>query len=222
MKKNILLFAVIISIINKIDAQSTIKDIDGHVYNTVQIGTQLWMKENFRTCHLNDGTKMFKGFDYKICGYNWYGNDSISNETKYGKLYNWYCVETNKLCPIGWHVPDSAEWQTLIKYLIANGYNYDGSTTGNKIAKSLADTNYWATSTLKGTVGNKDYPTYRNKTGFSGLPGGTYLGMYFSQGTNGDWWTSSAKKTDKNYIYYMFLASADNLLIGYYNTGKTS
>jgi uncharacterized protein (TIGR02145 family) len=40
------------------------------------------------------------------------GNDPI-----YGKLYNFFAIETGKLCPTGWHVPTEAERSTLADYL---------------------------------------------------------------------------------------------------------
>jgi methyl-accepting chemotaxis protein len=57
----------------------------------------------------------------------------------YGRLYNWYAVNTGKLAPVGWHVPTDDDWTILENYLIANGYNYDGTTTENKIAKAMAN-----------------------------------------------------------------------------------
>ena len=52
--------------------------------------------------------------------------------------------------PEGWHVPSDAEWTTLEDHLIANGYNYDGTSTGNKIGKSMASTTGWEGSTETG------------------------------------------------------------------------
>jgi uncharacterized protein (TIGR02145 family) len=75
--------------------------------------------------------------------------------SKYGVLYNWFALATGKLAPQGWHVPTDADWDTLHNYLIANGYNWDGTTTGNKIAKSMAAQTDWYTGTTTvGAIGN--------------------------------------------------------------------
>jgi uncharacterized protein (TIGR02145 family) len=157
------------------------EDIDGNVYKTVMIGTQVWMADNLKVTKYNNGTEIPNikdGVQWAAAtagAYCLYNND-IGNKSTYGILYNWHAVNTRKLCPTGWHVPDDAEWITLENYLIASGYNYDGTTTGSKIAKSLAATTSWAPTTATGAVGNTDFPLYRNKSGFSALPGG-YRGM---------------------------------------------
>ena len=46
-------------------------------------------------------------------GYCWYLNDGGKYKNIYGAMYNWYAVNTGKLCPTGWHVPDNAEWAAL-------------------------------------------------------------------------------------------------------------
>jgi uncharacterized protein (TIGR02145 family) len=78
-------------------------------------------------------------------------------------------------------------------YLIANGYNYDGTTTGNKIAKALAAATSWTPSSITGVVGNTDYPAKRNATGFTALPGGyRYNGGTFADvGRDCDWWSAT-------------------------------
>ena len=173
---------------------------NGHTYELVEIGSQCWFKENLKTTTYSDGTPI----DYPVSNavwkinttgaYAWYNGDSATYDSSYGKLYNWYAVGNSAgLCPTGWHVPSDAEWTALGSYLEANGYNYDGSTTGNKYAKAMADTVGWNIQTGVGVVGNTDYPTYRNKSGFSALPGGyrSTLGYYKRIGINGYWWSST-------------------------------
>jgi uncharacterized protein (TIGR02145 family) len=191
----------------------TVTDADGNTYQTVTIGTQIWMAENLKTTLYNDGsaitliTDSLSWMDDTIGAYTWFRND-VSNKPVSGALYNWYAVNTGKLCPADWHVPTVDEWTTLQNYLIINGYNYDGTTTGdwatnNKIAKSLAGTNSWNPSDVEGAPGNNDFPTKRNATGFNALAAG-YKDFYGSfgfftsdtlwhpyNGLVGDWWSSS-------------------------------
>jgi uncharacterized protein (TIGR02145 family) len=124
-------------------AKCVIKDADGNTYTEVTIGTQTWMVENLRTATLNDrtaitlntGSTTWADTTARYCYYNnTINSDSIK---KFGALYNWYTVNTGKLVPSGWHVPSYSEWTTLQNYLINAGYNYDGTTSDNKIAKSL-------------------------------------------------------------------------------------
>jgi uncharacterized protein (TIGR02145 family) len=176
---------------------TTVTDKDGNVYHTVTIGTQTWMVENLKTTQYNDGTAIPLVTDntawgnLTTSGYCWYNNDAATYKNTYGALYNWYTVNTGKLAPTGWNVPTDDEWTTLENYLIANGYNYDGSTSGNFIAKSLAATTYWDTDTSTGSIGND--LSKNNITGFSALPGGYrgYKGFY-NAGYNCDWWSSES------------------------------
>ena len=181
---------------------STVTDIDGNVYHTVKIGTQVWMVENLKTTHYNDGTAIPLVTDDKTWGslttpgYCWYKNDAAKYKNMNGALYNWYAVNTGKLAPTGWHVPTDTEWTTLQNYLIANGYNYDGSTSKNKFAKSLADTTNWTPDpdTYSGTIG--DDLSKNNSTGFSALPGGDHwLHGFGDAGDAGYWWSSTESCT---------------------------
>ena len=183
-------------------------DQNGNTVKTVQIGTQTWFAENLKTTTYNDGTTIPNVTDTTawaalttgaVCSYN---NDE-SNVATYGRLYNWYAVNTRKLCPKGWHVPSNAEWTTLQTYLIANGYNYDGSTTGNYIAKSMASTTGWSSSTTTGAIGNT--PSTNNSSGFTALPGGYRHndGTFYLVGNYGYWWSSTELNT--SYAYYRTL-----------------
>ena len=100
-----------------------INDIDGNAYNKVTIGRQTWLVENLRTTKYNDGTLIPLVQDNTAWsnlitpGYCWFDNDEVANKNPYGALYNWYAVNTGKLCPSGWHVPTDTEWTTLIDNL---------------------------------------------------------------------------------------------------------
>jgi uncharacterized protein (TIGR02145 family) len=90
-------------------------------------------------------------------------------------------------------LPTDAEWTELENYLIANGYNYDGSTTGDKVAKSLATSTGWDSSSTNGAIGNTDYSEKRNATGFSALPGGSRYNdsLFKLAGSYGYWWSAT-------------------------------
>lgn len=186
----------------------SVNDIEGNTYKTVVIGAQTWMAENLKTTKYNDGTAIPNVTDdnewenLSSTAYCWYKNN-INNGTTYGALYNWYAVHTGKLCPTGWHVPTDDEWTELENYLANNGYRYDVISIGGgeNIAKALASDSGWESSTSEGTVGNTDYPEYRNKSGFTALPCGNrdYDGGFYGIGSFGSWW--SATEYDPNYAW---------------------
>lgn len=115
----------------------TVTDIDGNSYKTIQIGDQVWMAENLKTTTYNDGTPINEISNDSLWrvdtlgAYCWYEND-ISNAEHNGALYNWYAVATQKLCPVGWHIPTEDEWRELLhalggigcEELSASGWNY--------------------------------------------------------------------------------------------------
>jgi uncharacterized protein (TIGR02145 family) len=181
------------------DKYFTIKDVEDNMYNTVTIGIKIWMKENLKTTKYNDGTDITYIIDNTTWqnnttgAYTWYNNDEATYKPVYGALYNWYAISTDKLCPSGWHVPSDDEWATLKNYLISNGYNFDGSTEYNKIAKAMSSINNWNSTTSIGAPGNTDYPGYRNKSGFSAIPSGRrlYHGAYEYIGEDAIWWSST-------------------------------
>jgi uncharacterized protein (TIGR02145 family) len=167
------------------------------------------IKENLKTTKFNDGVGIPLVTDntawggLSTPGYCWYNNDAVTNGSTYGAIYNWYTVNTGKLCPIGWHIPSDVEWTTLEIYLQNNGYNFDGTidtdndrSTNNKTAKALAFTSLWSTSSNTGSIGNTDYPEYRNKSGFSAVPGGerNNSGNFSAKGSAGYWWSSNVGK----------------------------
>lgn len=184
---------------------TTVTDIDGNSYNTIKIGTQVWMKENLKTTKYNDGTAIptisdNTAWDALTTGaYNDYDN-TPSNSTTYGRLYNWHAVDNNastkvasnggkNVCPTGWHVPNNVEWTTLTDYLTNNGFGYEGS--GWDIGKSMAAKSGWTSDPTAGNVGNDQ--ASNNSSGFTALPSGYRQvgGGYAYMGTITYWWSCS-------------------------------
>jgi hypothetical protein len=102
----------------------TMTDLDGNEYKTVTIGTQTWMAENLRTTKYNDGsnipnvTNNNSWFILRTGAYSNYKNTTNADTiATFGRLYNWYTVNTGKLAPQGWHVPTNSEWIILTTYL---------------------------------------------------------------------------------------------------------
>jgi len=179
----------------------TPKDGDGNVYNTVQIGNQMWLASNLKTTKYNDGTSIPEAQNGQVGTtpvYSWLSY-SVGNKDAYGGFYSWYVVDAasngNKnVCPVGFHAPTDAEWTIMEDYLIANGYNYNGTTSGNNIGKAVANTSGWSVSSTTGAIGNTDYPSYQNKSGFSVVASGYRNitdGSHVAKNTHAYFWTST-------------------------------
>jgi uncharacterized protein (TIGR02145 family) len=96
-------------------AKSQVTDVEGNTYHTVQIGTQLWMKENLKTTKFNDGTAITLVPDSALWitlttpGFCWCNKAA---------LYNFYTVADKRgVCPTGWHIPLKEEWNLLISFI---------------------------------------------------------------------------------------------------------
>ena len=116
-----------------------------------------------------------------------------------------------EFAPEGWHVPTDAEWTTLENHLIANEYNYDGTTTGSKIAKAMASTTGWNSSTESGAPGNNQ--SINNGSGFNTLPDGARYtesanygnGSFDNMGRYAFFWSST--ETGADYAWYRDLVN---------------
>jgi uncharacterized protein (TIGR02145 family) len=161
----------------------TITDIDGNAYKTIQIGTQLWMAENLRVTHYNDGSGAITFVpsgtsipwsnleNTQTPGYCFYNdNDQVT----YGALYNWYAVNTNKLCPVGWYVPTDGDWTILTNL-------FGGSIAAGASLKE-AGTMHWPSPN-----------TSNNSSGFSANPGGyrDHIGGYYGLTTDAFFWSTT-------------------------------
>jgi uncharacterized protein (TIGR02145 family) len=214
-------------------AQGTVTDIDGNIYDYLTYGTQQWTVENAAMENYRDGTPIPQVTDatqwsnLTTGAWCYYDNDPTK-----GKLYNWYAVAgihdndpntpNKEFAPEGWHVPTDAEWTTLEEYLIANGYNYDGTTTGNKIAKSMASASGWLNSTNAGAPGNNQ--SLNNSSNFNILPQGyrNLNGVFYEDGFDGIVWSSTVD--DPTHSWNRIIYSDQNSIIrnnGYSKSGSS-
>ncbi|MFH2050775.1 MAG: FISUMP domain-containing protein [bacterium] len=171
-------------------SSSTVTDIDGNVYETVTIGTQVWMAENLKVTHYRNGDPIPDVTD----GMTWEGlttgalcryNNSDDTAAIYGLLYNWHAVnDSRNIAPVGWHVPTRSEWSALNSYLAPNagGQLKDTGTT------------YWFSPNEGAT----------NETGFTAFPGGQrgYQGVFGALHQEAYFWTSTESTTSSRaYVF---------------------
>jgi len=180
---------------------------DGRKYQTVEIGTQCWMKENLDVGTMINGSESMTDNNIieKYCH-----NNNPANCDTYGGLYQWDEVMqysttgVQGICPDGWHLPSYWEWETLLNFLEDNSqYHCEGNS--ENIAKSLASADFWNTSSVICAVGNT--PNNNNATDFTGLPGGYRYsnGSFYSLYEISPWWSSNLPAPGSD-IYYVSLS----------------
>ena len=189
--------------------EPTVTDIDGNVYGTVKIGTQVWMTSNLRTTRYRNGdaipnvTANAAWAALTTGAYCTYNNTTKADSiTLFGRLYNFYAVaDSRNIAPVGWHVPTDAEWTTLTNYL--------GALAGGRLKES--GTTHWYSPNTDAL----------NDSKFSALPGGYRNygnGTFYGVGGSGYWWSSAEYGTSTAWFRYMGYDSSD---VGRYGNSKT-
>jgi uncharacterized protein (TIGR02145 family) len=183
-----------INVVKPMYKNDSVKDIDGNAYRIIKIGNQQWMGANLKTLHYNDGEairlvtdpdewELLRLNDSEDPFYTWYNYAKDTYIKTYGALYNWFAVNTGKLCPIGWHVPDNAEWSTLTGF--AGGPEVAGDKL--KMTGPLQYLGYGGPLWIPNTGATNEFC-------FSALPGGlasSLFGPGEDMGGGGYWWSSS-------------------------------
>ncbi len=189
---------------------------DGNTYKIITIGNQTWMAENLKATTFRNGdnisivTNTTDWFNANFPAWCFQSNSQTYGDL-YGLLYNWHVVgDARNIAPEGWHVPTVEEWNLLQNYLISNGYNYDKTSLGNKIANALASNSLWHPSyfTSYGTPGND--VTSNNSSGFSALPSGIRndVGDFVFYGESCYFWSLPETSATAAQCYY--ISSSNN------------
>lgn len=179
-----------------VTSYSTVNDIDGNQYQTVRLGSQIWMRENLKSEHYADQSSIA-------------GLYKLETDMGYGKHYTWNAVNNitpgtksgtiQGVCPTGWHIPGDGEWQKLLTYVGVpsaqlNSLNLVGDEQAQQLKDAGAD--YWCDETVD------------NRTGFSVLPSGIVSKCDHPICCQAAFWTSTPS------IFYGFPSGTGQILRG--------
>jgi uncharacterized protein (TIGR02145 family) len=167
---------------------------EGQEYNTVQIFSQCWFKENLNVGTMIPGVQEMtdNGIIEKYCHV-----DDESYCDTYGALYQWHEIMgysmpgIQGICPPGWHIPSDNDW---------------------KILEGAADSQFgigdpeWDGISGRGTDAGMNLkaeglPNGSNITGFSALLGGLRAlnGSFALFDNTGEFWTCNEFDTEKTW-----------------------
>lgn len=180
----------------------SVADYDGNLYHTVTIGTQTWLKENFKGTHYANGdpipnvTGQTDWANQKTGAYCYYNNDP-ENGKVYGGLYNWYVTTDSRGLIIGYHTPSNDEWEALRSYV--GGVN----VAGLKLKESGL-THWYRTN-----------DSVTNSTGFTALAGGARTPYFFTTITEAAmFWTSTIHPASGQAYEFNLEGNSPNLQSG--------
>ncbi len=166
------------------------QDTAGKSYRAIAIGQQIWMVDNMATDTATDGSPV-------TCLSNFQATSD------YGCLYN--STDAMKVCPAGWHLPDRAEFETLLKSAGTN----NNQETPNPAALALM---------AKDAAWQSEYSDKaNNSTLFSALPAGYWNnGNYHNFGKSAAFWSATIKEenmpdgANSNGNYYAYYLDLGN------------
>ncbi|MFC2135292.1 FISUMP domain-containing protein [Bacteroidota bacterium] len=185
----------------------TVIDYDGNIYTEIQIGNQVWLKENIKSLHYSDGTPIPGVVCY---------DDDPANADIYGRLYTWQAAMRNSIqegaqgiAPDGYHIASDTEWNELENYLGGSG------VAGGKMKE--AGTAHWISPNAGAD----------NSSGFTALPAGEYDAHYTPNiyqflNTGAIFWTSTNVTVTKAREKYLTHDSGACRIYDWYKTMKYS
>ena len=199
-------------------------DQDSNSFEWIKYGDQYWSVVNAEVETYRDGTQIpyiedqtvWKGLTTGAWCY--YENNSTDDKS-YGKLYNWYAVAgifdeaslndaslRKEFAPTGFRVPNNDDWNEFYQYMISVGFNFDNSTDGNKLAKSLASVQLWNSSDVDGSPGlNKES---NNSSQFNAIPVGVrggccFTDYFYSRGIQTYFWSKNEHDQNNSVCTYI-------------------
>ena len=180
-------------------------DIDGNLYNTVEIGTQTWMTDNLKVRHYRNGDEILVSKNKRDCKWHirnesavYISDEDSTNYIKYGFLYTPHAMlDPRGLTPDGWRVPSLNDWEVLVNFL--GGKEIAGrklkSQTGWKRETDQPSTYKFKPCEFGGT----------NESGFSAQPSGRMQTMYqkaFDVGMYAWYWAADSTKVSERTTWY--------------------
>lgn len=182
-------------------------------YPMVKIGTQVWLRTNLSTLHLNDGTPLALPQNKKewmaasapaVCYY----DNSQEALARYGAFYNWHAAKEAKLAPIGWRVTSLKDWEHLAKYLDPQGgsdYDMETSSLSSTAGELLKSTNGWSTPS---NPGDGSLQKGSNRTFMTVLPAGStstskFFNGYSGQGFQAYFWTTDRSDFNEKKAHFI-------------------
>ena len=198
--------------------ENTVSDIDGNIYEIIQIGDQLWMAENLKVTHFNNGDEIPTGYsasEWETIYDDAYAiyEDDPANAEIYGNLYNYYAVDDSRgICPENYHIPTDDEWYVLLEYLGGDS-GEDWIIAGGKMKDVgiIEDGDGLWYAPNKGA---------NNESDFTAIPAGFRLndGQYYESGYYGIFWSSTAEYYTNAFFMWYLLHDESKLYRGLFDS----
>lgn len=155
-----------------LEVRDSVQDNEGNWYKKIQIGEQIWLAENLRTKHYNNGDEILTTEGNLLAMVQpkyWFKHKQSTNLRCDGLNYTWYAIKDYRgLCPPGYRIADVYDYQIMEKYLAKNGYgNYINE---NNVSKSISSKTGWMFYHVPTAVGYE--PDKNNTAGFNAVPCG--------------------------------------------------
>ena len=125
----------------------TVRDAEGNLYSTVQIGRQCWLRENIRQGQMLPDMEAWPADNQVI--EQWCYNNDVRFCREEGGLYTWQEAmgyeekeKAQGVCPDGWHIPTDKEFYQMEAFLDPSVRNptssyASGNSHGRDIGKKL-------------------------------------------------------------------------------------